>query len=462
MQKEQLSALMDGETLDSELLNELAHNPEMQKTWESYHLIRDSMRGDTPEVLHFDISSRVMAAIEEEPVRQPATLIPEAQPAPHQWQKMPFWQKVRPWAAQLTQMGVAACVSLAVIVGVQHYNGQSETSQQPETPVFNTLPMMGKASPVSLGVPSEATANNGQQQQVQEQRRRINAMSNFRNAIAVMKQLWFAMSLVTGSLLFSANASATPASGALLQQMNLASQSLNYELSFISINKQGVESLRYRHARLDNRPLAQLLQMDGPRREVVQRGNEISYFEPGLEPFTLNGDYIVDSLPSLIYTDFKRLSPYYDFISVGRTRIADRLCEVIRVVARDGTRYSYIVWMDTESKLPMRVDLLDRDGETLEQFRVIAFNVNQDISSSMQTLAKANLPPLLSVPVGEKAKFSWTPTWLPQGFSEVSSSRRPLPTMDNMPIESRLYSDGLFSFSVNVNRATQNRQYKRT
>ena len=80
---------------------------------------------------------------------------------------------------------------------------------------------------------------------------------------------------------------------------------------------------------------------------------------------------------------------------------------------------------------------------------------NQDISSSMQTLAKANLPPLLSVPVGEKVKFSWTPAWFPQGFSEVSSSRRPLPTMDNMPIESRLYSDGLFSFSVNVNRATQ-------
>ncbi|MCU7786253.1 sigma-E factor regulatory protein RseB domain-containing protein, partial [Lelliottia amnigena] len=143
-----------------------------------------------------------------------------------------------------------------------------------------------------------------------------------------MKQLWCAMSLVAGSLFFSANASADLSSGALLQQMNMASQSLNYELAFVSINKQGVESLRYRHARLDKQPLAQLLQMDGPRREVVQRGNEISYFEPGLEPFTLNGDYIVDSLPALVYTDFKRLSPYYDFISVGRTRIADRLCEV--------------------------------------------------------------------------------------------------------------------------------------
>ncbi len=270
-----------------------------------------------------------------------------------------------------------------------------------------------------------------------------------------MKQLWCAMSLMAGSLFFSANASADVSSGALLQQMNLASQSLNYELSFVSINKQGVESLRYRHARLNNQALAQLLQMDGPRREVVQRGNEISYFEPGLDPFTLNGDYIVDSLPSLVYTDFKRLAPYYDFISVGRTRIADRLCEVIRVVARDGTRYSYIVWLDSETKLPMRVDLLDRDGETLEQFRVVAFNVSEQVSSNMQTLSTASLPPLLSVPVGDNVKFSWLPSWLPQGFVEVAGSRRTLPTIDT-PVESRLYSDGLFSFSVNVNHANAN------
>ncbi|VYU37748.1 sigma-E factor regulatory protein RseB [Metakosakonia massiliensis] len=270
-----------------------------------------------------------------------------------------------------------------------------------------------------------------------------------------MKQLWCAMPLVAAGLFFSSNASADVSSGALLQQMNVASQSLNYELSFISINKQGVESLRYRHARVNNQALAQLLQMDGPRREVVQRGNEISYFEPGLEPFTLNGDYIVDSLPSLVYTDFKRLAPWYDFISVGRTRIADRLCEVIRVVARDGTRYSYIVWMDMETRLPMRVDLLDRDGETLEQFRVIAYTVDGQVANSMQTLAKANLPPLLSVPPGNEVSFNWAPSWLPQGFSEVSSSRRQLPTVE-MPVESRLYSDGLFSFSVNVNRASQN------
>ncbi|GGD31458.1 anti-sigma-E factor RseA [Franconibacter pulveris 1160] len=177
MQKEQLSALMDGETLDSELLNDLSKDEALQQKWESYHLIRDTLRGDTGEVMHFDISARVMAALENEPVRHAAPLIPESQPTPHHWQKMGFWQKLRPWASQITQVGVAACVSLAVIVGVQHYNSTPDAgTAQPETPVFNTLPMMGKASPVSLGVPSESTASTGQQQQVQEQRRRINAM----------------------------------------------------------------------------------------------------------------------------------------------------------------------------------------------------------------------------------------------------------------------------------------------
>ncbi|ALB63729.1 Sigma factor RpoE negative regulatory protein RseA [Cronobacter condimenti 1330] len=178
MQKEKLSALMDGEALDSELLSAVENDKALQQTWESYHLIRDTLRGDTSETLHFDISARVMAAIENEPARQAVPLIPESQPAPHQWEKMPFWRKVRPWASQLTQVGMAACVSLAVIVGVQHYNGngQSDATAQPEAPVFNTLPMMGKASPVSLGVPTADANATGGQPQAQEQRRRINAM----------------------------------------------------------------------------------------------------------------------------------------------------------------------------------------------------------------------------------------------------------------------------------------------
>ncbi|WP_210081454.1 MULTISPECIES: sigma-E factor regulatory protein RseB [Pantoea] len=268
-----------------------------------------------------------------------------------------------------------------------------------------------------------------------------------------MKQLWCAVSLLAGSLFCSSIASAqTSASGALLQQMEQASQNLNYEFAYINVSRLGIESLRYRHAVIDNRIFAQLLQMDGPRREVIQRGNDISYFEPGLDPFSLPGNHIIDALPGLMFADFSRLGEAYDFIPVGRSRMADQMCEVVRIVSRDGTRYSYVVWLDVDTKLPLRIDLLDRDGETLEQFRVISFAVDEGVRNLMQGLEKANLPPSLSLPAGDKVELSWQPSWLPAGMKLISQSRRDIPSM-NKTVESRLYSDGLFSFAINVTPA---------
>jgi len=264
-----------------------------------------------------------------------------------------------------------------------------------------------------------------------------------------MKQFLYAAFLLAGSLL-SPFASADTTPEALLQEMSSASQKLDYEIAFISITRQGIDAYRYTHAISNKSQLAQLVLMDGPRREVVQRGNDISYFEYGLQPFTLDGDHIVDSLPTLAFSDFNNLSKYYDFIAVGRARAADRLSEVIRVVSRDGTRFSYIIWVDQASKLPLRVDLLDRDGETLEQFRVINVDIGSNAVDDLAELAKAKLPPVLSLPPVDETQFQWQPQWLPDGVKEVSRSKRSLPNMP-VTIESRLYSDGLFSFSVNVN-----------
>jgi sigma-E factor negative regulatory protein RseB len=132
--------------------------------------------------------------------------------------------------------------------------------------------------------------------------------------------------------------------------------------------------------------------------------------------------------------------------------MADQMCEVVRIVSRDGTRYSYVVWLDVDTKLPLRIDLLDRDGETLEQFRVISFAVDEGVRNLMQGLEKANLPPSLSLPAGDKVELSWQPNWLPAGMKLISQSRRDIPSM-NKTVESRLYSDGLFSFAINVTPA---------
>lgn len=176
MQREKLSSMMDGEALDLELVNAVAYDSTLKQRWESYHLIRDTLRNDTGDVIHFDIASKVAAALENEAVRINPKIVVESQPEPAAWSGFPFWDKIRPWGSQITQIGVAACVSLAVIVGVQQYNQSNSLNSVIDEPVFNTIPV-GSGAPVSLNISDGQLFGNEQQiQQVEQQNQRINVM----------------------------------------------------------------------------------------------------------------------------------------------------------------------------------------------------------------------------------------------------------------------------------------------
>ncbi len=269
-----------------------------------------------------------------------------------------------------------------------------------------------------------------------------------------MKRIWFSVCLLAGCLFAPLQASAQLSSAeVLLQEMGNATQSLTYELAFINLNQQSIVSVRYRHAVIDDIPIAQIMQMDGSRREIVQRGNEISYFEPGLDAFSLSGNHIIDYLPAVIFADFNQLKKYYNFIDAGRTHIGDRPCRVVRITSKDEVRYNYILLIDEETHLPLRIDLLDRDSEALEQFRVVSSTIGGGINDAMSVITRLNMPPMLVIPPSEKVVFNWKVGKFPAGFVEVSRNRRKLSNSDSL--ESIMFSDGLFSFSVNVTNANK-------
>lgn len=241
----------------------------------------------------------------------------------------------------------------------------------------------------------------------------------------------------------------------LLHQMNDASQQLNYELSYILIKKNSIEPLLYRHAKSDTQQLAHLVYLSGPVREVIRRGNEVSYIEPGVDPFTIESGKMVAPLMPLLNSDVKQLSEYYDYVRVGRAREAGAPTQVFRVVPKDGLRYSYVLWVDEKSKLPLRADLLDRDGEILEQYRVISYAVNDHIATMLSSLDDVQLPAVLSLPKGNIEQTFWHVGWVPNGFQPKDLNRyRMLATED--VVESQMFTDGLFSFSVYISDRDSN------
>ncbi len=236
---------------------------------------------------------------------------------------------------------------------------------------------------------------------------------------------------------------------ALLHQMSEASKTLSYELSYILIKKTSIEPLLYRHATHGEDQYAHLVYLSGPVREVIRRGREVSYIETGAEPFTIeSGNMVAPTIP-MLNTNIDELNLYYDYVQVGRAREAGVATQVLRVVPKDGLRYSYILWIDENSKLPLRADLIDRDGEILEQYRTISYTVNPKISELMSGLSEVQLPGVLTMPRGEVSTSDWVVSWTPEGFEPNELSRYRMAVSDQM-VESQMYSDGLFNFSVYV------------
>jgi sigma-E factor negative regulatory protein RseA len=138
-QNEKLSAVVDGELLDDTLLGGLKNNPELSAKWQSYHLIRDTLRKELPPQVDFDISARVMAALADEP----AILAPQKT-----WRDLPLVGNVIPLVRQGGQFAIAASVAVAMILGVQQLN--QTPIEQPFNPALPLSGIQGGLSPVSL------------------------------------------------------------------------------------------------------------------------------------------------------------------------------------------------------------------------------------------------------------------------------------------------------------------------
>ncbi|MBL4831941.1 MAG: anti-sigma E factor [Aliivibrio sp.] len=173
---EKLSALVDGEVIDKSLLSALSIDKESSDAWANYHLIGDVIRGEAPASKEWNIAGSVALALESEPSHRLHSSVNvvefmESQPIPTQARR-----SLPTWVTQLGQIALTACVSLAVIVGVQQYNGvDSSGSAMEQLPVLNTIPFSGSVEPVSLTRDSMRHSSKNEAQ-LMEQRRRVNAM----------------------------------------------------------------------------------------------------------------------------------------------------------------------------------------------------------------------------------------------------------------------------------------------
>lgn len=171
--QEWLSQAADNQPLTAAQLDTLLQQPEQQKTLERYQLIGAVMREEADSVLPADFSAQFAAMLEQEPgyqLQQQSSLLTRIK---HSWQQAANAQWLKPAA----QGAIAAGVALVAVFGVQQYQQPLEQEFNLPSPVLQTRPVAGFATPVSLSQTSvESRFAEQEQQAMLEQQRRLQAL----------------------------------------------------------------------------------------------------------------------------------------------------------------------------------------------------------------------------------------------------------------------------------------------
>jgi len=150
--------------------------------------------------------------------------------------------------------------------------------------------------------------------------------------------------------------------------------------------------------------------------------------------------------------DRPELSKHYSFSLGEEEHIARRPARMLAILPKDDLRYGRRLWIDVESKLPLKFEWLD--GKTVVE--QLVFNS----LSVVQSLAGDELEPSTQVDGSWKTKqheilpadsLIWTLDGVPDGYRMISYTRLKRGA-DNRDIDHILLSDGVSSISIYIDQ----------
>ncbi|WP_416307774.1 MucB/RseB C-terminal domain-containing protein [Neptunicella sp. SCSIO 80796] len=235
---------------------------------------------------------------------------------------------------------------------------------------------------------------------------------------------------------------------AWLTKMANSLRGMNYDMSFVVLQpSSAAEPYRWRHAIVDGQEMEHLSLLNGPGREIVRVGSKVSFFEPNVPAYSLASDTINGPIPAVLFHQPLELENAYHFVLVGRSRISGRSTQQVRIVCKDKNRYGFNLWLDQETGLLLKLDMVDQQGKIVEQIQTTSINVTEKPAEIFTRIEEAKLPAVVDVTPRNLQAHQWQLDWLPEGMAEVKRDTHRL-SVTGQIVDYILLSDGLVDVSV--------------
>jgi sigma-E factor negative regulatory protein RseB len=229
---------------------------------------------------------------------------------------------------------------------------------------------------------------------------------------------------------------------------------LNYHGMVAYLKDNRMESFKVFHRYADGVEQERLLSVNSPMREVIRSADTVTCYFPDTKSMSVEVRPARSSSLIDLPTNLSELGRYYGFMLGETAYVAQRLARSVSIMPLDGYRYGRRLWLDVDTKLPLKYEVLDESENVVEQMAFNSLTVEESI-------APESLMPSTSFDNTWKVKrhenlpadsLSWTLDGVPGGFRMMSYSRLLKRGSDNRTIDHILLSDGLSSVSVYIDQ----------
>jgi sigma-E factor negative regulatory protein RseB len=226
----------------------------------------------------------------------------------------------------------------------------------------------------------------------------------------------------------------------ILNRMQQTVRHLSYEGDFVYQYGDVLNAMHINHDWQEGNEREYLRTLTGPSREVVRDNFTMAQFDQE-KPASVS-ERRRRNAPTLVTFDPERLSAVYDFRILGQDRVAGRQTTVVLVQPRDEMRYGHRLYIDSETALPLRRVVLDRQGKPISQLMFTSISI-RGMNGKEQL-------PAHEIAQGGPIQYQgkWSFDGLPEGFVMEVYDRRE----QDGKIESEqfVFSDGIARLSLYI------------
>lgn len=257
--------------------------------------------------------------------------------------------------------------------------------------------------------------------------------------------------LCSGVALFAALTSVVAAQPAnqWLQRLQVAQDTQGYQGVFVYERKGAFSTHQvWRQVNAEKSIVERFLQLNGPAHEVMRVDGRVTCMSGVIADVLTSADV----WPVRAF-NLQELEKRYEIRELGQSRVAGRDTVVLLFAPRDQHRYPIELYIDEASAIPLKILLLNEQGQLLERFQFVQFQVDSNnnllVSKSSVMMPSADCQAVSAVAAIPDAELdvNWSVSWVPPGFTLVNSHYRPSEDSESNVL-TQIYSDGLAHFSI--------------